>query len=75
MSYSRVTPTPGNANPYQNFLNRLQEDENPNFLWYILTIMEKHSYAQQVDLFKAVRERLEKKYHLNPLNPWKSEQN
>jgi hypothetical protein len=58
------------SNPYQNFLEALNSDNNPNFLWYILIVLEKHSYAQQAELFKALRERLEKRYDLEARNIW-----
>jgi len=58
------------SNPYENFLQAFDSDKNPNFLWYILIILEKHSYAQQAELFKALRERLEQKYRIEGRNVW-----
>lgn len=58
------------SNPYENFLQHLDADDNPNFLWYIISNLEKHSYAQQAELFKAIREKMEKKYNLPSKNLW-----
>jgi len=68
--YQTMGSTPNQSNPYENFLKHLEEDQNPNFLWYMMVVMEKHSYAQQADLFKALREKLEKKYHLPSIDIW-----
>ena len=68
-----LTPgAPPSGNPYENFLQHLEGDENPNFLRYVVLIMEKHAYAEQAQLLKAVREKMEKRYNLPDVDVWSS---
>ncbi len=68
--YQTMGSNPAASNPYANFMAHLEADKNPNFLWYTLTCLEKHAYAQQGDLFKAIREKMEKKYNLPSIDLW-----
>ena len=70
VKYATMGSSPQTTNPYENFVAHLEADNNPNFLWYIVICLEKHAYAQQADLFKAIREKMEKKYHLPSTDLW-----
>jgi hypothetical protein len=74
MSYQRTGYNYGVAsqqvNPYDSFIENLNNDSQPNFLWYTLHALEKHSYAQQADCFRAIRERMEEKFKLEKRDPW-----
>ena len=57
-------------NPFDNFLVHLNGEENPNFLWYTLWCLEKSVMAQTGDLLRAIREKMEEKYHITAKSPW-----
>ena len=59
-------------NPYDNFIENLKSDSQPNFLWYTLHALEKHAYSQQADCFLAIRETMEEKFKLEKRNPWEA---
>ncbi len=58
------------TSPYDDFNERLLADDNPNFLWYTLVMLEAHAYAGQATCFRNIREMMEKKYNINKTNPW-----
>jgi len=65
-------PSQNQVNPYDNFTETLNNDPTPNFLWYTLHALEKHSYAQQADCFRQIRESMEKKFKIEKGTPWET---
>lgn len=58
------------GDPYSNFVKHLEEDPNPNFLRYTLLVMEKTAMHQQAELFRTIRQHMEKKYNLPTVDVW-----
>lgn len=54
-----------------NFLKTLSDDPNPNFLRYTLFVLER---GYEGELFRAIRKRMDEKYSLPPLDPWKEKE-
>jgi hypothetical protein len=80
MSYSRRDLNYGShtgnipyssSNPYSTLLQNLDADPNPNFLRYTLFVLEKSVMGEQSSTLRAIREKMEEKYSLKPMDPWK----
>ena len=69
-NYGTYGQPPQQVNPYDNFIENLNNDSQPNFLWYTLHALEKHAYAQQAECFRAIREKMEEKFKLEKRDPW-----
>nr|QBK85998.1 MAG: hypothetical protein LCMAC101_05930 [Marseillevirus LCMAC101] len=65
-------PSQNQVNPYDNFTETLKSDPTPNFLWYTLHNLEKHSYSQQADCFLAIRKSMEKEFKIEKGSPWEA---
>ena len=68
--YGQQAQAPSN-NPFDNFIAHLEGETNPNYLRYILFVLEKTSMAPQRDLYTVIRKNLEERYHMEEIDPWK----
>jgi len=73
MSYTSSNTNLSN-DPFSNFISVLEDDPNPNFLWYTLHILEKSVMSQSADLLKTIREKMEKKYQITVQSPWEKKE-
>lgn len=58
------------SDPFTNFKRNLENDPDPNFLYYILTILEKTTMYPHSELLAEIRRRLAEMHGIPPKDVW-----